>query len=145
VRNAANTLGFLVGVVLVLGGIAPASALAQRVWVEGTATQPFSVGSAESLRAGTLDGSPAMLLERRVFWQYSRTDVMLFDPFSAQSLANGDVLIADRTNVAVIEVNRRGQIVWSFTRADDPRLVNPYSAQRLDNGDTLVCDRGDTR
>ncbi len=126
---------------LAIGSLLPGPALAQRVWVEGPATRPFSISSAAHVRAGTLNGAPAVLLERLLLWQYSRPDVTLFDPFSAEPLANGDVLIADRSNVAVIEVNRRGKIVWSYTKADDPRLINPYSAKRLPNGNTLISDR----
>ena len=101
-------------------------ALAARTWVEGTDSRPLSVGSATAVRTGTLDGAPAALLERKVTWQYRRSDVPMFDPFSAEPLSNGNVLIADRTNVVVTEVNRRGKIVWAFTKADDPRLIQPY-------------------
>jgi hypothetical protein len=141
VRPAYRALLFSVVAAFFVGALIPTPALAQRTWTEGTPTQPFSIGLVDGVRAGTLGGSPAVLLERRLLWQYHRPDVSIFDPFSVESLANGNVLIADRTNVAVTEVNHRGQIVWAFTKADDPRLVQPYSAQRLVNGNTLICDR----
>ena len=56
-------------------------------------------------------------------------------------LANGNTLIASRTN-EVLEVTPGGKPVWSYTRlADNPTLLNVYSAQRLPNGNTLIVDR----
>ncbi len=82
-----------------------------------------------------------LTLQRAILWSYTRPDVPLFGPFAAQPLANGNVLITDRDNAAVIEVNRAKTIVWSYTQRDDPRLISPNSAERLANGNTLIVDR----
>ncbi len=66
-------------------------------------------------------------------WSFPATS-----PWSAQPLANGNVLITDR--VGVREVTRRGDAVWSFTPSDAPgyRFSNLQLAWRLSNGNTLV-------
>ncbi len=62
-------------------------------------------------------------------------------PCGAERLANGDTLIADagdeiRRGSEIIQVDRNGQIVWSYTE----NLIFAHSAQRLPNGNTLITD-----
>ncbi|HEY9841042.1 MAG TPA: PQQ-binding-like beta-propeller repeat protein [Candidatus Obscuribacterales bacterium] len=61
-------------------------------------------------------------------------------PRSAESLGLGHVLIADQNNHRVIEVNRNGQLLWSYDSLDN--LTAPYHAQRLISGNTLIVDWG---
>jgi hypothetical protein len=58
--------------------------------------------------------------------------------WSANPLANGNVLITDR--VGVREVTRRGDTVWSWTPADAPgyKFASLQNAWRLKNGDTVI-------
>jgi hypothetical protein len=57
-------------------------------------------------------------------------------------LENGNVLITD--SVGVREVTRRGDAVWSWTRADAPDLKfdNLQQAWRLPNGNTVIDNWG---
>ena len=58
--------------------------------------------------------------------------------WSANPLANGNVLITDRLGVR--EVTRRGDSVWSWSRADAPgyKFASLQNAWRLKNGDTVI-------
>jgi len=58
--------------------------------------------------------------------------------WSANPLANGNVLITDRLGVR--EVTRRGDSVWSWMPADAPgyKFSNLQNAWRLKNGDTVI-------
>jgi len=58
--------------------------------------------------------------------------------WSANPLANGNVLITDRLGVR--EVTRRGDSVWSWSRADTPeyKFASLQNAWRLKNGDTVI-------
>lgn len=58
--------------------------------------------------------------------------------WSANPLANGNVLITDRLGVR--EVTRRGDTVWSWSRDDAPgyKFLSLQNAWRLKNGDTVI-------
>lgn len=58
--------------------------------------------------------------------------------WSANPLANGNVLITDRLGVR--EVTRRGDSVWSWSRTDSPdyKFASLQNAWRLKNGDTVI-------
>jgi len=58
--------------------------------------------------------------------------------WSANPLANGNVLITDRQGVR--EVTRRGDSVWSWMPADAPgyKFAALQNAYRLKNGDTVI-------
>jgi len=58
--------------------------------------------------------------------------------WSANPLANGNVLITDRLGVR--EVTRRGDSVWSWSKADTPdyKFASLQNAYRLKNGDTVI-------
>jgi len=58
--------------------------------------------------------------------------------WSANPLANGNVLITDRLGVR--EVTRRGDSVWSWIRTDTPdyKFASLQNAWRLNNGDTVI-------
>lgn len=60
--------------------------------------------------------------------------------WSAEPLANDDVLISGNNEKYVREVNRKGDVVWEFTAADAPdlNLANMQTARRLKNGNTLI-------
>ena len=59
-------------------------------------------------------------------------------PWSANPLANGNVLITDK--VGVREVTRRGDSVWTWTPADAPgyKFASLQLAWRLANGNTVI-------
>jgi hypothetical protein len=71
--------------------------------------------------------------EGKVVWSFPATG-----PWSADPLANGNVLITDR--VGVREVTRRGDTVWSWTPADAPgyKFASLQEARRLANGNTVI-------
>jgi len=58
--------------------------------------------------------------------------------WSANPLPNGNVLITDRLGVR--EVTRRGDSVWSWSKADTPeyKFASLQNAYRLKNGDTVI-------
>jgi hypothetical protein len=60
------------------------------------------------------------------------------NPWSANPLANGNVLITD--HLGVREVTRHGDTVWSWTPADTPayKFAGLQQAWRLPNGDTVI-------
>ena len=131
----------LASVVLAVSLATPATARAERVWIEGTDERPLSLGTLDQTVTGTVRSQPGAVLMRSIVWEYRRPGAEVFDPFSVTLLDSGNVLIASRTN-EVLEVNRQKRIVWSYTRlADNPQLINVYSAQRLPNGNTLITDR----
>lgn len=81
-------------------------------------------------------------------WQYGVTGAMgsgpgqLGHPRSATLTPEGTVLIADGYSGRVIEVNREGEVVWTFGGWDASAnlLTSPYYAQRLLDGNTLITD-----
>lgn len=56
-------------------------------------------------------------------------------PNDAEELANEHILVTDRNNNRVIEIDRSGRIYWQ-----KKTLNKPHNADRLDNGNTLVSD-----
>ncbi len=56
-------------------------------------------------------------------------------PNDAELLENGNLLITDRNNDRVIEVDGAGQIVWLYDR-----LTRPHNGDRLPNGNTMVAN-----
>jgi len=60
------------------------------------------------------------------------------EPLDAVRLADGRTLIASAERHRVIEVDKRGKVVWSYT--DESREFRPVSCQRLRNGNTLIAD-----
>lgn len=83
-----------------------------------------------------------------VIWQYGKLGVMgsgpgqLGHPRGATLTAADTVLIADGYSGRVIEVDRSGDVIWSFGGWDDDLegLTSPYYAQRLADGHTLITD-----
>ncbi len=84
-----------------------------------------------------------------IVWQYGTTGVagidfnQLNNPNSAELLANGHVLISDENNNRAIEVNRRHQIVATYTAQGTVSGV--AFASRLPNGHTLITDSNNNR
>jgi len=77
--------------------------------------------------------------------EYDRTGKQLWSVeapgvWSAEPLADGNVLISGNNERYVREVNREAKIVWEFTLADAPGLdlTNMQTARRLKNGNTLI-------
>lgn len=66
-----------------------------------------------------------------VVWEFER----LKNPFDADVLPSGNLLICDTFGARVVEVDRNGEAVWEFN--DN---VRPYDADRLPNGHTLIAD-----
>jgi hypothetical protein len=69
----------------------------------------------------------------KVVWSFPASN-----PWSADPLANGNVLITD--HLGVREVTRHGDTVWSWTPADSPeyKFAGLQEARRLKNGDTVI-------
>lgn len=86
---------------------------------------------------------------KNIVWQYGTTGVpgidfnQLNNPNSAELLANGNVLISDENNNRAIEVNRRHQIVATYSAHG---TVNGVAfASRLPDGHTLITDSNNNR
>ena len=56
-------------------------------------------------------------------------------PNDAELLGNGHLLITDRNNDRVMEVDDAGQVVWSYGQ-----LSRPHNGDRLSNGNTLIVN-----
>jgi len=71
----------------------------------------------------------------RLVWAYVKCDV----PFlhTARRLANGNTLMSASNGNKVIEVNRNGDTVWTYSW----NLAYPNEAYRLANGNTLITVR----
>ena len=60
--------------------------------------------------------------------------------WSAIRLHNGNTLISGDNEGYTREVNRKGETVWEFTRANAPfKVGNTQTANRLANGNTVIC------
>ena len=57
-------------------------------------------------------------------------------------LSNGNTLLACGTQARLLEVNRRGEVVWEFTGDDHPELnfTNACNLQQLKDGSILVTN-----
>jgi hypothetical protein len=86
---------------------------------------------------------------RRIVWQYGTTGVAdigpnkLDNPNSAELLENGHILISDQGNNRAIEVDRKKNILATFTAGGTANTV--AFASRLENGNTLLTDAGNSR
>ncbi|MEW6607174.1 MAG: hypothetical protein AB1414_06920 [bacterium] len=100
-------------------------------------------------------GSPSTTI-----WSYGQYDVrgsgtnQLDDPMDATQLPNGNILITERYNHRVIEVQpvgtSGGNIVWQYgqTRVSGThtnQLSEPEESIRLSNGNTLIVDTQNSR
>jgi hypothetical protein len=56
-------------------------------------------------------------------------------PNDAEPLEGGHLLITDRNNDRVIEVDETGQIMWSYDE-----LTRPHNGDRLPNGNTMIAN-----
>ncbi len=77
-------------------------------------------------------------------------DSELNRPTHAEELMNGSILITDKYNHRIIEVNRLKQIYWQYgwtgiPGASSGRLDSPSYAMRLENGNTLIADTNNHR
>lgn len=69
----------------------------------------------------------------------------------ADFLDNGNILITDRDNHRIIEVDRdSGEIVWQFgvtgqPGSNDTHLNGPHNADRIADGSTIVADSNNNR
>lgn len=64
--------------------------------------------------------------------------------FVAERLANGNTLIACGDAHRIIEVDPKGNVVWSLEQNDLPNTSIGFAAgvQRLPNGNTIFCNWG---
>jgi len=78
-----------------------------------------------------------------ISWNY----VKKTQPFGLHALPNGNILIADfgvssrlgkLSSGRVIEINRKKEIVWSYSDLQDGRRFRPSDVFRLPNGNTLI-------
>ncbi|MHC4930737.1 MAG: outer membrane protein assembly factor BamB family protein [Planctomycetota bacterium] len=69
-----------------------------------------------------------------------RLRAVLSDPYSAQPLENGNILVSECGEGRVREFTREGSEIWSRRDFD-----SCYCAQRLDNGHTLIADKNGLR
>lgn len=62
-------------------------------------------------------------------------------PWSAERLKNGNTLITSYHST-MLEVNKRGEIVWQFSEKDIPeyKCFIFQGAERLANGNTVICN-----
>lgn len=97
--------------------------------------------------------SQVMLIDRilkQTIWSYGlgkkkhgKGSGQLNNPTDATVLSNGNILIADTGNSRLLEVNRKGRVVWdSNKKSFNCNLYLPVSVQSLENGNILVTDAG---
>jgi hypothetical protein len=77
--------------------------------------------------------------DRKVVWELGSPTIRSAE--SAQRLANGHTVVADNGQMAVIEVDKAGKVVWRYDVANNNKRPNPTMRQmrRLPNGNTLIC------
>ena len=91
---------------------------------------------------------------RRIVW--SSDNVTLSDgsklnyPNDADFIEDDRILITDRNNHRVIEIDLNGKILWQFGETGVPgsdlsHLKFPHNADKLPNGNTIVCDSENNR
>jgi hypothetical protein len=80
-------------------------------------------GNSTTLKEMTLDG--------QIAWSCKDPGLIL------TRLSNGNMLINGYDDNGVIEMNKFGRVVWSYTKVGDISY-----ASRLNNGNTLICDKG---
>jgi len=61
-------------------------------------------------------------------------------PCGVERLPNGNTLVASSNENRIVEVDPKGNIVWSYGDGSEKMLNWPRDADRLDNGNTLVTD-----
>lgn len=90
----------------------------------------------------------AVFFVKQGFSQAQEAEIILDRPFGVERLENGNTLIADGggrdwTNQGseIIEVNQKGEIVWSF----QDELLFAHSAKELTNGNLLLVDTTNNR
>lgn len=71
-------------------------------------------------------------------------------PNDADFIGEDRILITDRNNHRVIEIDLNGNILWQFGEtgipgSDSMHLRFPHNADRLPNGDTIICDSENNR
>ncbi|MDY0340049.1 MAG: hypothetical protein RBS17_02385 [Coriobacteriia bacterium] len=95
-----------------------------------------------SVRGSLAAGDGAWLeLPWTTVWEFDEDlGGLNFDPRAAERLPDGNTLITSRDGKGVYEIDRNGDVVWSYTNDDYPALV-PFHATRLANGNTLIVNR----
>ena len=99
--------------------------------------------------------------EKQKLWQYGINgkkginNGYLNWPFGVHSLPDGNLLIAEKSNHRVIEVDESGNIVWHYGNPNNifeggeghniNELSYPLHAQRLPYDNTLIVDSGNNR
>jgi hypothetical protein len=74
-------------------------------------------------------------------WTY-----LVKSPWGAIRLKNGNTLITDEQDVTSLEVDPKGNTVWSVSKADIPNQFwygETQNCARLSNGNTIICSRGE--
>lgn len=118
------------------------------LWDMGSSVGLFSRLSAPSWVSAARDGQSFLITDTgnnrvveitggQVSWEFKG----LNRPRSASYSPTGNIVIADTGNRKVLEVDRTGQVVWSF----EQDLLAPGHAVRLDDGSTLITDSGYNR
>jgi hypothetical protein len=77
--------------------------------------------------------------DKKVVWELGAPTIR--DAESAQRLPNGHTVVADNKQMAVIEVDAAGKVVWRYDVANKNKRPDPTMRQmrRLPNGNTLIC------
>ncbi|ULQ54042.1 beta-propeller domain-containing protein [Flavihumibacter fluvii] len=65
-------------------------------------------------------------------------------PFTAIRLSNGKTLVTLTHGNKVVELNRKGKVVWKMSNDDlaEKPFADPCGAQRLPNGNTVIASYG---
>jgi hypothetical protein len=152
IRPAAALAALFLAAGVALLAPRPASA-SQAVYPQGTTGAPFRLASPVSSHVVVNGGTDQSLgLQVGESWAigggsagFGALGVSQPDPQSVQTLASGDVLVADPADRLVAEFTASGSLLWSYTASDDPALSAPVCARRLADEDTLICDSGADR
>jgi uncharacterized protein YlzI (FlbEa/FlbD family) len=77
--------------------------------------------------------------DKAIAWRLGKPTVQFAE--SAQRLPNGHTVVADTGQMAVIEVDVGGKVVWKFDVPNTNKRPHPTMRQmrRLANGNTLIC------
>jgi outer membrane protein assembly factor BamB len=77
--------------------------------------------------------------DKKVVWELGSPTIKFAE--SAQRLPNGNTVIGDERQMAVIESDKEGKVVWRYDVANTNKRPRPTMRQmrRLENGNTLIC------
>lgn len=120
----------------------PAQAFAL-TWTEGAASS--FMGTKTGVDVVTGDDKNSLLLPIKKTGSAIYPEAAGLWPTSIEPLSDGSLLIVDRKQRRVVELDPNGELAWWYTPTEDAELNEPYSATRASDNTTVIVDRAGNR